>query len=468
MDFKSLAREVRGTLTNEQFSSAVFQGISIDSRTVREKELFIAIRGDKNDGHDYIADALEKNSAGIMVSRDYSGIGEIASRVPTVTVNDTHRSMMQLATAYRKRQKTKSIAITGSNGKTTTKEFTYSIIRYKNKKTYRSPGNLNNEYGLPLSLFRMPQDSEFAVFELGISKPGEMTRLAQILQPEVAVITNVGPTHLETLGSVEMVAEAKFELIDALEGDKKVLLNADDPILMQAANRRNGFAYNTFGVKNNADFRAISAGFSTEGYPIVKIDDEMIFLKLFGEHQIYNILVGYAVCKMLGISCRPEELNEINYDFAPYRGEIERIHGMTVISDCYNANPASMKSGIISFKKYCESPELKSRRSIAVVGDMLELGSRSSEYHREIGKLLAECDFDLTITVGKHAGQIYESAREAGLGLNRVLHYETTGAAEKDILNNIRRGDIIYFKASRGLELEKVITLIRGAAFRQN
>lgn len=467
MDFETLAQEVNGRLVNERFGPAVFEGVSIDSRSIKETELFIAIRGENEDGHNYIRDALDRRCAGLLVASDYSNISAMEDNVPIVVVKDTHQSMIGLATAYRRKVNAKLIAVTGSNGKTTTKDLIYAMTRRTKNKAYCSPGNLNNLYGLPLAIFGMPSDSRYGVLELGISVPGEMARLAEIAQPEIVLITNVGPTHLETLGSVEGVAEAKFELVDSVGPDRPVIINADDPVLVKTAARRNREVV-TFGIKNRADFMAQKLGVSQEGFPLIKIDDSTVTIRLFGEHQIYNLLAAYAVCKVAGLDVRADDLNGIDYRFALYRGEIEHVEGMTIIADCYNANPVSMESGLKSLHNYLKSPGVSNRRSVVVIGDMLELGERSRQFHRDVGVLLAQLDFELVLSVGPLSADIKTAAVDAGLDEYRIRHYNSTEEAGEALIDDVRRGDIVYFKASRGIGLEKILTLLKGTAFRQN
>ena len=384
MDFKTLAQEVKGALGDRRFGTVLFEGVSIDSRAVQPGDLFIAIRGEKDDGHKYINDVITKSAAGLLVCADYVDLNKIQKRIAVVSVPDTHEAMMTLAKNYRRKIKGKFVAITGSNGKTTTKEFVHAMISLVEEKCYRSPGNLNNLFGLPLAIFAMPQQTKYGVFELGISISGEMTRLAELITPDLILITNVGPTHLETLGTVENVAEAKLELVDAVDSKVPVILNNDFPILMNAARKRNR-KYITYGIDAPADYTARRVGISDDGFPMIEIDGAIIKARLFGEHQAYNILAGYAACQVLGLDIKPERLNDIDYRFAPYRGEIENIDGLTIIADCYNANPASLRSGLVSFRNYLDSPAMKKRNGIVVIGDMLELGEKSAEYHREIG-----------------------------------------------------------------------------------
>ncbi len=467
LDFKSLAKEINGRLLSEDFSSAIFEGVAIDSRTVADRQLFIAIKGDKDDGHNYIGDVLKRGSSGLIISHEIPNLNEIAGNFPVIMVDDTHLSMMQLAARYRLTLPAKFIAITGSNGKTTTKEFVAAMISFVDKNTFRSPGNLNNLFGLPLAILGMDADAHYGIFELGISYPGEMTRLAEMIKADLALITNVGPTHLETLGTVEGVAEAKLELVDALPAEKPVIINADNAELMKAARKRNR-SYATYGIESPSDFTAERLGLSKEGYPMLRIDGAEVAVKLFGDHQAYNLLAGYATCKVLGLNINSKDLNRIEYKFAPYRGEIENIKGLTVIADCYNANPVSMQSGLASFRNYLRNPVLENRRSLAIVGDMLELGKDAVRFHQEAGALLAQMHFDLAVAVGPLSQEIYRGAIRNGFDEKRIVHFDDLNIAGEYLIGVVKRGDIIYLKASRGIGLEKLITLLKGSAFRQN
>ncbi len=467
MDFKTLAEKVEGRLLNAKFKAARFRGAGIDSRTIKADHLFIAIKGTKNDGHKYLADALEKKCGGMLVNNDHAPAWEYQAKSPIVVVENTHNAMMRLAGQHRSELKGKIAAITGSNGKTTTKEIAWAIINSKNDKAYKSRGNLNNLFGLPLTIFEIPEDSEYVILELGISIKGEMTRLAEMARPDIILITNIGPTHLETLGSVAGVAEAKFELVDAAKEEVPIIINADDSAIMQAAEKRKR-NFITFGFEHKADFKGRLGDILKDGRMRLFIDGRRVAVNLFGVHQAYNVLAGYATAKTLGLDIIPDELNEIDFATESYRGEIEHFDGLTVVADCYNANPVSMKSGLKSFHKYFERNRKENSRGIAVVGDMLELGQDSAKFHEEIGALLAELNFDLNIAVGPLSEEIFNGAIKAGLDSEKIMHFADVAVAGNRLIENIKRGDIVYLKASRGIGLEKLITLLKGSAFRQN
>jgi len=466
LSFGNLAQKIDGTLLNKAFVDSEFNGLSIDSRTVSDGELFTAIKGAITDGHKYIDGAVQNKCSGLLINKDYNLPENIISSIPVVSVDDTHVAIKRLAHDYLNDVNPVKAGITGSNGKTTSKDTTFSIISSVSAKTYCSPGNLNNLYGLPLSIFKMPNDTKTAIFELGISEPGEMTELTKIMTPDLALITNVGPTHLETLGSVEGVAEAKLELADAMDKQKPVLINADNELLIQAAKKRSN-RFITFGIKNDADFTASPNGLTEDGYPSIIIDDEIVVVPLFGEHQIYNVLAGYAVAKTLGFQIDPQKLNAIEYNFAQYRGQIESVGDYTIIADCYNANPTSLKSGLNSFYRYKLMTDDSEERSVVVIGDMLELGGSEKKLHEEIGSMLAEMNFDLAITVGSLSKYIYDSAIANGVEESKIENYENAEVAAAAISSLIKPGDAIYFKASRGIGLETIIKRLKKAAVKE-
>ncbi len=466
MDFQKLTEDTKGRLLNRKFDGAVFKGVSIDSRSIQPDELFIAIKGPNTDGHKYLNSAIEKKCAGLLVNNDFAPAWEYQGKVPIVVVEDTHEAMLELARIRRKQLTAKIIGITGSNGKTTTKEIAWAILKSMNEHVYKSPGNFNNLFGLPLALFDIPEDAEYAVLELGISIKGEMSRLAEIAHPDLILITNVGPTHLETLGSVEGVAEAKLELVDAAGEEVPVILNADDAVLMRAARKRKR-EFVTFGFEKDATYKGILTGTTGGGSSRILIEGRPVEMKLFGVHQAYNLLAGYAIARTLGFEIIPDDLNNIEFVSASFRGDVERIDGLTIVADCYNANPTSMKSGLLSFEHFVRFNRGDDGRSIAVIGDMLELGEDAAKYHREIGRLLAKLNFDLNVTVGPLSQAIYDAALRAGVDKDKLRHYEDATVAGNQLIETIRKGDIVYLKASRGIGLEKLIALLKGSAVRE-
>ena len=237
MRFDILARTVDGTLFGAGLADRTFTGVSIDSRSLARKNLFIAIKGEAMDGHTFIPQAVSRGASGLLTRRSYQRPGDIPDSLPVIGVDDTHRALMRLAAWYRGETDARRIAITGSNGKTTTKEFTFQLLQAVEPHVFRSPGNYNNLYGLPLSILDMPIETRAAVFELGISTPGEMAKLGDIVRPSLVAVTNVGPSHLEFLGTIEGVAQEKLSLMQAAEAHAPLVVNADNRILMTEAAR---------------------------------------------------------------------------------------------------------------------------------------------------------------------------------------------------------------------------------------
>jgi len=438
-----------------------FAGLSIDSRTIKPGEIFFAIVGDKNDGHNFVEAAFKQGAAAVVINR--SRLSQF-SQTPAgliLAVDDTHEALLNLAAYIRRRTDASFAAVTGSNGKTTTKEMFYAIARVRHN-AFRSPGNLNNLYGLPISLGRMPDDVEYAIFELGISVPGEMTRLTAVIKPELAIITNIGPAHLETLKTIENIVKAKFELIDNLPVGAMVVLNADDPLLMAEAARRN-LDFIGFGINRDCRFMARDIHMKSDSGLSFAVDGHTISIPVYGRVNIYNALAAIAASSVWG--CEPDEWIKGLADFHPVdmRLEMEVFEGLHLMIDCYNANPESVACGLQSLREF----EVTGKK-IAVLGDMLELGETSADYHFRAGQQVAEAGLDYLLCLGPQAQHIARGAVAAGMDEKKVFHF----SKHQDLLNRlmeiIARGDLILCKGSRGMELEKIVTGIKGSAFKNN
>jgi UDP-N-acetylmuramoyl-tripeptide--D-alanyl-D-alanine ligase len=446
---------VDGTLYNSDMATAIFRGVSIDSRTIKQGELFIAIRGDRNDGHEYISQALDRGAAGVLVEFSYPRLEHIPGQTPVIAVQQSHEAMIKLATAYRQTSAARFIGITGSNGKTTTKELTYRLIKALEDHCYRSPGNLNNLYGVPLALLGIPKDCQVAIMELGISTNVEMPRLAEMVRPEIIVITNVGATHLEFLGTVENVAKAKLDLVRESAPEVPLIINADDPILMKEAKKVRS-EFTTFALETDADFVPSSIETDTSGGSEVTIENNLFNLPLVGRHQVYNLLAAYAVARTLGYSFYEVDTASLKLTTEPMRGQRVVMNGITFIADCYNANPESMQAGVKSFL----SISGENRRWL-ILGDMLELGKESSSYHQQIGRIAADYDFEKLIAVGEHAADIIHGAKEAGVTKDKLMQFVDAHECVNEIKGLLHEGDIVYLKASRGVGLEAVLNAFR-------
>ena len=440
-----------GTLYNTANAERFFTGVAIDSRTIRPGELFVAIRGSNVDGHTFIGQAIERGASGIVSEFTYTGIEQIRGDIAVIAVENSHTAMISLAAQYRQASAAKFIGITGSNGKTTTKEFLFQMLAKFEPDTYRSPGNLNNLFGTPLSLFSMPQKTRLAIMELGISIAGEMARLSRIVRPDLVVITNVGATHLEHLGSLNGVAREKLQLAIQTENKTQVVINGDDQILMAETPRVTG-NFVTFGTGRSATFHPDSVIQDNAGVTVVTIEGHRFRLKLFGKHQVYNLLAAYAACRILSYDFANIDTEVIEFDSAPMRGQTLIREGISFIADCYNANPESVRSGLSSL-----SDMPVTGRRVVVLGDMLELGVQEKEFHREIGRLLGRQAADKILLVGPLSRYTEEAALSAGVMRSALEHFENSRMAAEFLLGFLHSGDFVFVKGSRGIRLEAIL-----------
>lgn len=441
-----------------EYSRTEINGVSTDSRTINPGNLFIPLKGKRFDGHTFIDKAFKSGASSTLISKEYINNlnrESLRGRI-VIQVEDTLKALQSLANMHRRRYNIPVIAITGSNGKTTTKEMAYSILN-NGLITLRNEGNLNNHVGVPLTVFRLSAHHQAFLVEMGISLKGEMRELCQIALPTIGLITNIGPTHLETLGSIEDVARAKWELaefIDAKGGS--LILNADDLFL---AGLIPDLKCNllTYGIDSNAKIRGLRAclkeGYG-ESFTIKRHDGEVdILLKLFGRHNIYNALAAAAIA-----TCIDFKLDEIKKGLegfipVPLRSETMRLKkGTMIINDSYNANPASMRCAISTLKA------LKGRgMAIAVLGDMLELGAFSKDAHLELGRFTASVGIDRLILFGEMALQIQKGAKEAGMDHGSIRICNNRDDIPRLLIEMAGEDDTILVKGSRGMGLDAVV-----------
>ncbi|HEV2299492.1 MAG TPA: UDP-N-acetylmuramoyl-tripeptide--D-alanyl-D-alanine ligase [Candidatus Acidoferrales bacterium] len=436
-------------------------GVSIDSRTVKPGELFIAIRGPRHDGHTYVAASLAAGAVAAVVASSRLAEYPEEIRPRLLAVDDTLRSLQELASKYcdawRKAKPGRRLAaVTGSAGKTTTKEILAALLAAR-WRVLKSEGNLNNEYGLPLTLFRLEDEHDAAVVELGMSHRGELARLAEIARPDVGVVTNVAPVHLEFFSSIDEIALAKRELIEGLGGENPVaVLNADDERVVKFAEGFRG-SVRYFGFSDRADFRAENiddrgldgSAFDFEG------PDELgrLTLPLAGQHNILNALAALAAASEWGIGLA--EAKEVFPKLQPasLRGEILRFaDGFVVINDCYNSNPVALARMV---DLLCAT--LAYRRRILVAGEWREIGLESAKLHLEGGKYAAEKkSIDWIFGVEGHASDFVSGAIAAGHPADRAEFFPSSEVAAKFLASFVSPGDLILVKGSRGVRMEVI------------
>lgn len=444
-----------GTLINEtmQRRARAIVGVSTDSRMIKPDEVFVALKGDRFDGHEFVSDALAAGAAGAIVAETWyrAHARELPPDATVIAVPDTLQALQALATVYRSQFTLPVVGITGTNGKTTTKEMVAAVLSTQ-YRTLKTPGNLNSQVGVPLVLFQLNRSHEAAVLELSMSHPGELTRLARMARPTVGVITNVGPAHLESLGSVEAVARAKGELLDYLPPDGTAVLNADDPLVM-AQRFRTAAQLVTFGLTPAADIRAVELDVQLTGTTFRLSDGPVFRLTIPGGHQVSNALAAIAVGRLFGveIAAMQEALETVQPP--AMRMHYRMVGGRHLLNDAYNANPVSARAALSTLARATQG------RRIAVLGDMLELGAGSEQAHREVGRAVPGAA-DLLITVGERARSIADGAREAGMDEQAIVVCQTNDDASACLLAAAQPGDAILIKGSRGMKMEDIVVAL--------
>jgi len=429
-------------------AAAVAGGYSIDSRTIAPGELFFAVKGERLDGHDFVESALAAGAVATVVQGEQAARYNPQHRV--LAVADPLAALQRLGTAVRRLWGKKLIAVTGSTGKTTTKEAIAQVLQ-KRFRVLKSEGNLNNHFGLPLQLLRLELEHEIAVTEIGMNHAGEIRALAEIAHHDVAVVTNVGPVHLEFFDSVAAIARAKFELIETLHAGGTAVLNADDDYVSQFGRDFHGKVL-TFGIRHPADVRAENVeDRGLEGSAFDLIADscrQNVKLPLLGLHNVYNALAAATVGIQAGVA--PSEVVEALAALSPQdkRGQLIEVAGTTVINDCYNSNPKALEAMVSAFAR------LPARRRILVAGEMLELGPSGPDLHRQCGTSIAKNGIDVLLGVRGAARQMVEGARAAGMTAEFV---ETPQQAGEWLARQVRPGDAVLLKASRGVKLEAAL-----------
>jgi len=434
--------------------SVAFRTFNIDSRLSQPGELFFALKAQR-DGHAYIADAAQKGAAGAVVSQPISPPGQ---NIALIRVKDTLLALQNLAAKVLDAHPVKVVGITGSIGKTTTKEFIATLLD-RSYDVLKSEGNYNNHIGVPLSILKIQQRNEVIVLEMGMSTPGEISRLTQIAPPDVAVITNIHPVHLEFFRNIEEIALAKREILDGMNPEGTAVLHGDDRAVQKIAEDWKG-AKLFFGLSESNDIRAEN---------IQRIGHQGIsFNLILGETKkrtvipfiyksfLYNYLAASAVAFALSTPLANILAQTKNLKSIPMRGEIHHLpNDVILIDDSYNSNPAALESALKDLS------ELEAKRKIAVLGDMLELGETQISYHHEAGKHVKQHSWDLLITVGHLSRHMAASAFQAGMSDARIVSFENSGEAGNYVASLLEPGDLLLVKGSRGMRMDKIVELLK-------
>ena len=447
LTLKQIADWCGGTVAPE-YETVPVTGVESDSRKVEVGDLFVALRGERVDGHDFIPSAKNLGASAALVSRP-------SEELPCVVVESPLRAYVEIAKHYREMTGVKVVGITGSVGKTTTKEMIASVLS-RDFKLYKSEGNHNNDIGLPMTVMDMPEDTELLVAEMGTNHPGEIAYLSAIAQPDYAVITNIGIAHIEYLGSREGILREKLDILRSSLKNTVGIFNGDEPLLWNVRDKGTHKKY-YFGI-DNPSCDVVARG-------IQELDDGMrfhvrgfhhefeLFVPALGRHMVYNALAAVTVGLAMGV--KPETIqNELSiFRNTGMRQKIYEKNGMTIIEDCYNAGPESTEAalGVLASVK-------TSGKRIAVLGDMLELGNRSSAEHYRIGRIAAQ-KADLLLTYGAHSVRTVTGAITGGMSPKNAEHFDTHEDLVRMLKMRAGEADVILFKGSRGMKMERVLQM---------
>lgn len=428
--------------------SVLVDKVSTDSRTVKPGELFVALRGENFDGHKFVEEVAAKNAAGAIV--DLAWKGKVPESFAVLRADDTLMAYQNLAANYRKSLPLKVIAITGSNGKTSAKDFTASVLARKFRVT-KTEGNFNNHVGLPRTILEATSDDQVAVWEIGMNHPGEIAALAKIASPDAGIITNIGIAHIEFMGSRDAIAKEKGALAQAIAPEGTVILNADDLFSQKIVARTKAklvFAGTTSGTVRATDIRQSADGSEftiLEGAHRCRAQ-----LPVPGLHMVQNAMLAVAAGRLFGLSIEECAAGLASAPLAKARLQIKQIHGVQFIDDSYNANPDSMKAALRTLVEL----DADGKR-IAVLGEMLELGQESERGHREVGECAAELGVDQLIAIGETGAIIAHAAEKSGLA--KSVAVRSTSEAAEMLADVAAPGDLVLIKGSRSARTERVL-----------
>ncbi|PEA78525.1 UDP-N-acetylmuramoyl-tripeptide--D-alanyl-D-alanine ligase [Bacillus wiedmannii] len=447
MNLKKLEEIVGGEGLQESFYHIEIYGVCIDSKSIKEGNVFVPIIRVK-DGHDYVKGAMDNGAVASLWKKSH---GTPPKGMPIIFVDDTLFALQQLAQFYRKELNVKVIGITGSNGKTTVKDIISTILSTTHR-VHKTKGNFNSQIGLPLTILEMKRDTEFLILEMGMSEKGQIRNLSILAQPDVVIITMIGHSHLETLGSKEEIAKAKLEIIDGLKDEGLCLYNGDEPLLLKNKNL-SSINCKAFGKKYTNDLFPTNVELDEYGVHFKLNDSKIQYdVPLHGKHSILNAIVGIAVGQYYNIPTEKiqEALRQVNITHMRFQFLTAKT-GFTIINDAWNASPSSMKAAIETLQTLNTY-----NKKMIVIGDMLELGKKAETYHREIGKMLYQESIQYVFTFGELAEIVAEEARKK-YDIGKVQSFNSKAKIAEEVLKVITKKDIILLKGSRGMALEEIV-----------
>lgn len=453
-----LAGTIKTRPAASEYAIRDFTGVSTDSRTTNPGDCFFAIAGENFDGHDYVADAFAKGAVCAVVSKDI----KLADK-SILKVADTIKALGDLAGEYRRQASFKVIAITGSAGKTTTRQIAYQALSQR-FRVYQSPKSFNNKIGLPLTLLGADPEHQIVIAELGSNHPGEIACLTGIAAPDIAVVTNVHPAHLEGFGNLQTIIQEKLSISEGLTPDGVLIINADFDRLVNACRAKN-VKFITFGKSDGSDYQARNISYAASASRFI-IDDTELYLPLAGPGNLENALAAWAVCSQLGLAIGDFAKAVKTLSSVSMRAELLQIGTLTVLNDCYNANPASMRNALSILAALDPTGN---RRLVFICGDMAELGQQTEYLHSELGTSIAKANVGLLVAVGKFAKIAAEAAKTAAEYNSdsheakslQIKYFEDTISACNNLHEFIKDYDIILVKGSRTAKLEMAVEKLK-------
>lgn len=451
MTIGNAAKACRGKLCNDNGNKSEASCVVIDSRKVEAGGIFIATRGERVDGHSFISQAAEKGALAVVCEKEPENCS-----IPYILVEDSFQALKDIAEFYREQLTIPVVGITGSVGKTSTKEMIASVLS-EGFRVLKTEGNFNNEVGLPLTVLEIRAEHEAAVLEMGISDFGEMHRLSKIAKPDICVMTNIGQCHLENLGSREGILKAKSEIFDFMNPDGYVFVNGDDDMLAKVKGKGNREPVH-FGL--NPSNEVFASGVMNKGLlgseAVIHMDLGVfpVEIPLPGSHMVYNALAAAAVGKCMGLSKQQIQDGISGVQAVGGRSHVVTLPSRTLIDDCYNANPVSMKAAL-------DLLAMALGRKVAILGDMFELGEREKELHAEVGAYALQKDIDVLLCTGELSKYMYESALEqqkiTASKQTEIYYFKTRDEMLAELKNILKSGDNILIKASHGMQFERVV-----------
>lgn len=446
---KLLLGDIAGVVKGKEYAinrEAVITAVSSDTRTISQGSIFVGIKGDKFDGGSFAVQALKKGATAVIVEEG----GEIPTE-NAIVVKDSRRALLEIAGLYRKTLPATIVTVTGSVGKTTTKEMIACVLESQGK-TLKTRANLNNEVGLSQMILELDESFKYAVLEIGVDGPGQMLPMTLAANPDIALVTNIGTSHLQNYSSIEAIQEEKLTIRAGLKKNAPLILNGDDKRLRKTEYEHTLF----YGLEGEQDIRAfdISSDSAGEHYSVSwRGGSTKVNLPVMGRHNVLNSLAAFGVGLSLGISGEDCAKALENYKTEGQRQKVVKVNGYTVVEDCYNAGPQSMEAAMTTLAQM-QAPG----RKIAVLGDMFELGNSEKEYHKNLGKKICSLGIDILLATGELSRYTVKSA--AASGMKCAKHYENKEELGKALRATVSQGDVIWLKASRGMRLEEILSYI--------